>query len=127
MASVGLSSDYKGTIVDPEIRLTLTVGHRRDTPTGRTYGHPECQWVDPLTGVTCEHAKSCACHMYAPSEQRAGTTDLFAHPFQTLTTNEMQDIAEGLPVKRLEVRYLSYVPGSAEWLTSPFPTRRQET
>jgi hypothetical protein len=113
--------------MDPEVRVIFTVKHREDWPKGRNVGQAECQWVDPLTGVTCEHSKSCACHQYALAEQKAGVVDLFAHRFQTLTTNEMQDIAEGLPVPRLEVRYLSYVPGSAEWLTSPFPTRRQET
>jgi hypothetical protein len=65
-------------------------------------------------GTMCDHYEGCACHTWAPNEKAAGITDILAHTYQPF-----------LALKG-RVKYLTYVPGSADWLTSTFATRKED-
>jgi len=99
-------------LTDPTTRPQYIVAHRVDYGTRGIVTAMPCQYADT---EVCGHAKGCACHTHSSSEFVAGLNDLLAHTYKAPEI-----------VVSSEVRYLSYVPGSAEWLTSPFPTPRQE-
>jgi hypothetical protein len=98
-----------GSLADPAYRPEYITRHRSGSDPMFAAIHStseKCGWTDGV--VLCGHAKACGCHAMAPSERQAGLVDILAHPF---VGHLLRD-----------VRYLSYVPGAPEWLTSPTPT-----